>query len=417
VDTSLEAEHYALLLEASAILASSLDLEAVLDALMDQVVRVIGAERGFVMLADEEGQWRIRSARAMDAAVLAGDDYRVSRGVVDRVASAGESVLTSDAMQDARFSRQTSVALGEMKSILCVPLRIEGRVDGVIYADHRMRSGVFGPREKALLEAIARQAAIAMENARLYARLEEVHQTSMEKARRELAATQAELAHSSRLAAVGRMAAGVAHEINNPLGAIALHMTALRDAVGDATSRRRIDIVERAIERCQGIVEKMLGFSRPRPSGEGRMELRGVLEECLALVEHELAAIEVVPDVELEPALWLEGNPDQLSQVFTNLLLNARDALRGTRAGKLSVRASRRKGWAVVEVADNGPGIEPAVRDRIFEPFFTTREVGSGTGLGLWVAHGIVERHRGRLRVDETPGGGATFTVALPCES
>ena len=418
LEASLEKEHFLLLLRACELLTSSLEMQLVLDSLMDQVIEVIGAERGFVMTRDDESApWQFRSARAMEPSGIDADEFRISRGVVDRVARDGVSIFTSDAIADERLSDRESVALFHLKSILCVPLCVQGRILGVIYADHRMQTGVFTRREKVLLEFIARVAAIAVENAMLYAKLQRLHEASMEQARRELADTQAQLMHSSKLAAVGELAAGVAHEINNPLGAVALNISALRRAVCADVDRQRLDIVEKAVDRCRGIVDRLLRFSRAVPDCVEPVDVGEVIHDVIALVAHEFRKEDVQIDVSVAESLVVSGNAGELSQVIMNLLLNARDAVRLVSPDEVrhvAIDARRADRHVVVEIRDNGSGIDRAVAHRIFEPFFTTKEVGDGIGLGLAVSFQIVSRHGGTLDVVSEPGQGATFFLRLP---
>ncbi len=398
---TLEREHLPLLPHPSAILASSLDIQQILDRLMDQVINALRAERGFVLLREsEDEEWQFRSARSIEREALEKDDFRISKSIVDRVAREGESVLTSDALQDKRFKSQASVSLFSLKSILCVPLIIQQRVLGVIYADNRMETGVFNHQGKILLESIARQAAIALENARLYETLKRVHEESMEKARQELAATQAQLFQSSKMAAVGQLAAGVAHEINNPLGAIALNISSLKKNLGDSPLHKRVEIIEKATQRCTQIVQQLLRFSHPSFDAREEVSLSELLSSTLALIEFQLRNDNVEVQTAIAEGTGIFGNQGELSQVLTNIVLNARDALKGLEP--------------VIETADSGPGMAPAVKQRIFEPFFTTKNVGSGLGLGLSITFQMVQKYGGDIQVASDPGRGTIFRVLIP---
>ncbi|MBI3926985.1 MAG: GAF domain-containing protein [Armatimonadetes bacterium] len=414
---SLGTEHLQLLMEAGRLLCSSLDLDHVLEALMDQVIQGIQAERAFVMLREPEtGEWRFRTARALDRQTIEGEDFKISRGIVDRVAREGVPVLTNDAMQDSRFWEQTSVGLYNLRSILCVPLLLKGEVQGVLYTDNRMESAVFHQQDRDLLVAIAAQAAIALENAMLYEELRRVHETSMEKARRELADTQAQLLQSSKMAAVGELAAGVAHEINNPLGAIALNVSALRRQLSDPGLGQVLDIMETAIKRCRHTIDRLLRFSRTAQGAPPEeVDIPALLRDCLALIEPNLRRAGILAELRTEPGLIARCQPNEIGQVVLNLLVNARDALESqTGERRILVQARQVGGRAVLSVADNGPGMEPAVQERAFEPFFTTKPVGKGVGLGLSISYRIVRDQGGDLQVRSRPGEGAEFTVSLP---
>jgi len=415
---SLDREHLALLLEASELLTSSLDIEQILAILMDQVINVIKAERGFIMLRDDvDSEWQFRTARAIDRESIDKDEFKISRSLVERVAREGISLLTSDALQDRRFKDQKSVSLYALKSILCVPISIQGRILGVIYADNRMESGVFNTREKALLESIARQAASALENARLYDTLKQIHQSSMEKARKELAETQSQLFQSSKMAAVGQLAAGVAHEINNPLGAIALNISSVRKAVTDERLQKRLDIMENATAKCKQIVQQLLKFSHPAFNAPEKVNVSDLISSTLTLMEFHLRKENIELQLRAEEPVAVLGNLGELSQVITNILMNARDALKCTppdhrRIILLKVQVKGEK--AVIEISDNGPGIDESIRERIFEPFFTTKGVGEGVGLGLSISFQIVKKYSGEIAVHSQPGRGTCFALAFP---
>lgn len=404
-------DRLALLLRTGQLIGSSLEIQQVLDTLMDQVIEAIGAENGFVLLREGD-VWEVRSARSSED--LGEEDLHISRTIADGVATSGKSVITSDALHDERFRQRPSVGLYNLRSILCVPLLSGGRILGVLYADHRMAAGAFMPEDLQLLEAIAGQAAVAVENALLVEKLKRVHQSSLEQARQELAQTQAQLLQSSKLAAVGQLAAGVAHEINNPLGALAMNLSGMQAQTQDEALKRRMNMCLGAVDRCKQIVSRLLNFAHnQRPPG-GPVELVEVLTKTCELAEADLRQRDILLVREMAGPLVVEGDATSLSQVFLNLLLNSRDSLMERPQGRtIWVRARRQGDSILAEVTDNGMGMTAEVAQRIFEPFFTTKPVGQGVGLGLSVCYQIVQSQGGEIKVDSRPGEGTRFLVTF----
>jgi len=233
---------------------------------------------------------------------------------------------------------------------------------------------------------------------------------------------QAQIMQSEKLAAVGQLAAGVMHEINNPLATIGACVAAitgrLDDMPGPGTGaiREYADIIDKEVLRCTSIVDGLLDFSRPKGTRKAPMPVNAVVEDALFLFKHHARFKQYVVATELGPDLPLvQGNQEQLVQVMMALLLNAIDAM--DPGGRLTVRTGpgrARAGEVLIEVEDTGRGIATTVQPRIFEPFFTTKSQGRGTGLGLSICYGIVEEHRGRIEVDSQPGRGSVFRVWLP---
>lgn len=416
---TLAREHLALLLRTSRLLSSSLETQQILDLLMEQTIQALGAERGFVLLRPSPDEdWQFRSARGLDEWAMEQEDFQISRGIVQRVADQGQSITTSDAQQDERFRQQASIGLYNLRSICCVPIWVGGRVLGVLYVDHRLATGAFDRHTQSMLEALASQAAVALENALLVERLKGMHERSLELARHELAQTQAQLMQSSKLAAVGQLAAGVAHEINNPLGALSLNLSGLRNQLGEHPGVARLRICEVAVERCKGIVQRLLSFSRQQPVDPGLVQaLRSPVEQVLDLVEPDLSRSGVQLQRELKEELYSRFDPGELSQILLNLTLNARDALQSRSADRrLWVRMQRQGELGRIEVVDNGPGMSEEVLARIFEPFFTTKPVGQGVGLGLSVCYQLAEQYGGRLLAESRLGQGSRFILTFPLE-
>jgi two-component system NtrC family sensor kinase len=236
---------------------------------------------------------------------------------------------------------------------------------------------------------------------------------------------QEEAAQARKLAAVGTLAAGAMHEINNPLATIGACAETLAMQVGDpnfpATLRETVaelcDIIDHEVHRSKRILNGLLDFSRPTGATRSPAELLDIIEQTLRLLKYHptFSTMRVDVDVVSDERLLVRADRDQLVQVLMALMLNAMDAM--NRTGAIRLRAFRspvRGEELIMEVIDQGAGISPAVRQRLFEPFFTTKPPGRGTGLGLSICYGIVADHGGRIEVDSTLGKGSTFRVILP---
>lgn len=231
-------------------------------------------------------------------------------------------------------------------------------------------------------------------------------------------ARQREISHQNeKLSALGELLAGVAHELNNPLSIIAGYALMLQDKVDEPIMKRRVERIGQAAERCAKIVKTFLAMARQRPARIEDSSLNEVVEIALDVAGYGLRTSGAQVVLDLDPDLPLVGaDPDQLAQVFTNLIVNAEHALAGRgQEGCLTLRSfhDRVSGESVIEIRDNGDGIPKELQSRIFEPFFTTKDVGSGTGVGLAFCHRIVVSHGGTLSVRSIPGNGASFFIRL----
>ena len=256
--------------------------------------------------------------------------------------------------------------------------------------------------------------------------------------------TQAQLVQAEKMASLGRLVAGVAHELNNPISFVlgnahamqrygrhlgeylnAVHAEAASPAVQALRKRLRIDAIVADLpslieglmegaERSAAIVDGLKRFSATDRGGAERFDLADAVRRSAHWVEKAAPAhVQLLLDAPDAPVM-LCGAAGRIQQVLINLVQNAVDATAHHPAPRVSVRLTEADGWATVTVADNGPGLSPDVQQRLFEPFFTTKPVGEGTGLGLSISFGIVEQHGGQLRADNAPEGGARFTLRLP---
>lgn len=221
------------------------------------------------------------------------------------------------------------------------------------------------------------------------------------------------LFHAERLSTVGRLAAGMAHEINNPLEGIANYLGLAREdlARGDhASARRRLDGVKEGLDRAAGIVRQVLAHASPATAPHAEIDLGPILRQSIEFVRSrgEFEGITFSTDLD-GVAMKVKGSPAMLGQVFLNLLINACEAQ--PRGGEVGVAARRAEGAVTVEISDRGPGVPASDASRIFEPFYSTKD---STGLGLSVCWSIVREHGGEMSVEDRPGGGALFRVRLP---
>jgi len=238
----------------------------------------------------------------------------------------------------------------------------------------------------------------------------------------ELNRLEQQVMQSEKLAAMGQMMAGVAHELNNPLTAILAVSDMLREHSEDAGHKRQLELLHQQARRAADIVQDLLSFARPPAPRKGRVQLGDVLRRALHLHEYSLrrnnVSVDFLPERGIPDVL---GDANQLIQVFLNLVVNAEQAIREVReSGTLRVRMGRgaageQQVWASIQ--DDGPGIPADILEKIFDPFFTTKRPGRGTGLGLSISMAIVREHGGEIHVQAAPGGGSVFLVTLPAAS
>jgi signal transduction histidine kinase len=284
------------------------------------------------------------------------------------------------------------------------PLVVQQRDIGLITA-RTLASGNTKTDDEQLLKIVASQVAIAVENARLYEgvtrKMDELHET------------QAQLIQAAKLAAIGEMAAQVAHEINNPLTSVLGFASLLVEQLpADSALQADAGLIMTEASRARDIVRDLLDFSRQRPFYPQSTELNGVLRQAVGLVRLQGVMASTIDEQYGDDLPSVQVDPARMKQVFLNIINNAVQAMPG--GGALIVRTAATDADVVVSFTDNGPGIEPEHLQRIFEPFFTTKAEVNGTGLGLAVSVGIVRQHGGTIDVVSERGKGSTFTVRIP---
>jgi two-component system NtrC family sensor kinase len=400
-------------------MTSTLDLDQVLTLAMQGVNETLRVEAGSLLLLDEAEGGLVFRMTLCGGKPVPGDTTRsLDQGVATWVLQKGRPLLVPDARQEGRLPSTTAQLLGvEARSVLCVPLILRERTIGAIEVINKW-GGRFTGDDLTLLNSIAASVAIAIENARLYAEVKDFAD--------ELAHSQSQLIQSEKLAATGKLAASIAHEINNPLQAVQSCTYLVADQIApDDPNRRYLDIAREELDRMARIVGRMVDFYRPSDDGRIPTDVNALLENVVALVRKRLQQGGIEVDLELAPDLPLIiATGDHLKQIFFNMIINALEAM--PRGGRLEMatrhiskrgdhkKTSANADFVEIEFADTGVGIPTEHINNIFDPFFTTKS--KGMGLGLSVSYGIVERHGGQIQVESKVDEGTTFIVRLPVE-
>src|SRR5919197_508142 len=242
----------------------------------------------------------------------------------------------------------------------------------------------------------------------------------MQRREQELRDKQEQLVQAAKLATLGELTTGVAHELNNPLNNTALFVANAIDLIelgvtDNAQILRELRQARQQMWKATQIITHLRTFGRAAPASREPISLRAVIERALSLVQEQLRLHEIEVAIDLGPEEpVIVGNPIQLEQVFINLLTNARDALLDSPRKAISIAGSVGSAGVDVALADTGHGIPPGLERRVFNPFFTTKDVGKSTGLGLSITYGIIKEHGGTISVESSPGEGATFRIQLP---
>jgi signal transduction histidine kinase len=416
-------EQQQLLLSLVQTLNSTLVLNQVLEQVLDAVMRITRAERGFLLLADTSADadryepvagLRLRVARGRGQSPLP-ERRGLSTSVVRRALQTGQVVATGNAAADPQIGSAPSVIALDLRTIVCIPLRSpradleaeEGTTGtlGILYVDNQESSAPFRPDSLKAAEALARHAALAIENAQLFER----EQRTIE----ELRQAQRQLLQSEKLAAIGQMAAGIAHELNTPLTYIMGNLELLATQPLTPSQTEMLASAARGAERIKSLAQSLLAFSRPAPEEMGLLSVNDLVERALELCHYQALKAGVQLARELAPDLPpVMGVSNQLEMALINLAVNAVQAM-GEAGGRLSVGTARRGHEVEISMSDDGPGIPESIRHSVFEPFVTTKAEGEGTGLGLSTVLMVVERHQGRIDFTTSPSG-TTFRISLP---
>ncbi|MBK7319904.1 GAF domain-containing protein [Candidatus Villigracilis affinis] len=384
-------------------------------------------ELAAILLVDDTGTFFIQGIGGTQAATVQmalaehqNNEFIIPDGVTGYVSRTGESVLTNDTNQEKLYK---PIKGWEAHSEICVALKDGENILGIIDVESREQNA-FSHNDLIAMESLAGILASVISSANQYQKLQEtirqLRAIEIELNSRMEAQRSAEnrLIQAAKLAAVGEMAAGIAHELNNPLTTVTgFSELVLEELPADSAHRDDLEMVLREARRASDVVHRLLDFSRQGERIRTRADLNEVVNDVIALTRHLIQTNGVNLTLELSDSLpWVSIDRNQMKQVLLNLIHNALQAM--PKGGELfvntasAVRAER--DWVIMAVKDSGIGILPINQDRIFEPFFTTKGDSGGTGLGLSVTYGIVTDHGGSIDISSEPDKGSTFTVWLP---
>ncbi len=319
--------------------------------------------------------------------------------IIITVLNHGRPLLLDD-LASSRFGETCPL---KCKALVAVPVLIRQKVAGIVIVG----GPHFAREDMDILSVLSYQLGAAYYSASLFADLEKAHLALKE--------SQAQLIQSSKMAAIGQLAGGVAHELNTPLGAIALAIDGALSNLRNKPERaeKRLERAVGSVEQMKAIVAKLLFYSRDARTLKRETDLNAVIEDTLLLIGNQFRLDNIQVDTILAALPPLLTNQNEVQQVLTNLLINARDAVtsEGARERRIEIATTADAETVSVRIRDWGCGIPKEIQERIFEPFFTTKEVGKGTGLGLSVTLQLLSQHHGTLALDSQPGQGTTFTL------
>jgi len=446
---------------------ATLDPERIYERVLDRLARRMGYQAAHLFLVEgRRGVLRAHRTAAADgraAGPSGGVEIPLDPSVsaLARVAVTDLPLLVNDVERAEQPIHVPTARTFNVRSFVAVPLRVKARVVGVlsVVADE---PGRFGESDRELLTAVANHVALALDRAESFQTIEELSRgledkvrvrteqlraanEELEAAYRNLQTTQMQLIQREKMASVGQLVAGVAHELNNPIGFVSSNAATLEDFVGrlraivegyrgaaiaDADRERleqqwnalkgdyvlryidpMIQGIREGAERTRKIVRDLRVFARTTDEVWQAVDLHEELESSLTLLSH-LLKDRVTVHRKLGDLPSVECIRSQIDQVLLNVLANAAQAISGP--GAITIETRREDGAAVVAISDTGPGIPPDVLGRVFDPFFTTKPVGEGTGLGLSISYEIVKKHRGEITATSPPGQGATLAIRIP---
>jgi len=464
-DLDTRIDQLSLLCDLAAAVGSTLDPEKIYEQALQRLVQNMGYQDVSLFLIDH-GRHVVREHRITGGLPLGAQEplefpLSAESSAVGKAAVTGLPLVVNDVDTTGEPVHRPTVHALKLRSFVMIPLRVKERVFGVLVASSP-RPGRFADSDLELMSAVANHVALAIDRAESFRTIEDLSRGLEDKVRvrteqlrianeelqsayHDLQQTQMQLIQREKMASVGQLVAGVAHELNNPIGFVFSNVTTLEDFVRrlramvetyrdlelPAADRARVQArweelkvdyalryldsmiqgIREGAERTRKIVRDLRVFARTQDDVWQAVDLHEEIESSLTLLNH-LLKDRVRVHRKFDDLPSVECIRSQVDQVFLNLLANAAQAIDGE--GDITLETRTENGCAVLTVTDSGRGIPADVIGRVFDPFFTTKPVGEGTGLGLSISYEIVKKHGGEITASSAPGSGATFTVRIP---
>ena len=458
----------AAILKAYQAISCEIELEKLLSSLLSIIIENAGADKCVLMLWRDsrlliKGSITVGTDPVLLQRIPVEDSQDIPLKLIYKVKHERQTVVLMDATANLTFADDPYIIRQQPKSILCSPILHQGKLMGILYLENNLATGAFTSERVELLNLLCAQAAISLENAKLYQRSQNYGQ-QLEQALLDLQNAQLQLVQSEKMSALGNLVAGVAHEMNNPLGFIAATIEQAQPAVSDIIKHLNIyqeilpnktkEILEHSEEidldytledlpqmlyamkiacnRLKNISTSLRTFSRTDQEYKVRFNIHEGIESTLLILKHRLKANEKRPGIEV---ITNYGNlpeidcfPGQLNQVFMNIIANAIDALDESNMGRnlaeiqthshrITIKTLLVNNQVKIMISDNGQGMSESIQEKIFDHLFTTKAVGKGTGFGLAIAKSIVvEKHSGTIQVNSRLGAGTEFIITLPIQ-
>ncbi|OGQ11719.1 MAG: hypothetical protein A2026_21995 [Deltaproteobacteria bacterium RBG_19FT_COMBO_46_12] len=399
-------------------LMETLDIDEILRLVLEGVTKNIGFDRARLYLVNEKRNvLECKMAVGIDEERIKGITLPLNpeESVVARSIFEKQPFIIPDASKDPRVNLMIKEKFN-LHSLVVIPLLVREKALGAIAADFVRSNKTITKEALESLMVFTQQASLAIHNAFMYQELKTFSKQMEEKIQKttaDLSKAEAQLIRSEKLAALGQLAAGSAHEIRNPLTSINILIHSLASNLPSGTSQKEdLKVIEEEIHRINEIVDQFLRFAKPTPPHLQKAEVAPIFEETLQLLRPQIEKQRIVVHKEFQTLPPILMDREQMKQVILNFLLNAVQAM--TKGGLLALKGSipRNDRWIRLLIQDSGMGIPREDINKLFDPFFSTKE--GGIGLGLSIAHRIIDQHHGKIEVESTPGKGTLFTVCLP---
>ncbi len=393
---------------------SSLNLDDLLKIIVDLSSKTFRTDEVSIMLYDEQEKLYLAASHGLDGEIEKETRLTLARITAEKMKQTKVPLLLVDGLRNypefAEFKDDK-----EINTAIIYPIFSKNSILGLINLSRIETKENFSQIDLQMVSVFVAQISQAIENAHLYNKLEEKI-AELKEAYLKLELSQAKLIQSEKLAALGQLAGGAAHELNNPLsGILGFAQILINEMPDDTPWKNDLKEIEKSAQRCKKIIASLLGFSRQSKYDFKPANVNEIIDETLKLCEHQvaLANVKIVRNFAQNLSL-VSASVSHLEQVFLNIIINAQQAM--PKGGNLTINTYSEEPDSIeISFLDSGIGIEKEYLTHIFEPFFTTKEVGKGTGLGLSVSHGIIQKHQGDIKVEsEGKDKGAKFVITLP---